>query len=186
MLVCKNATKNDCSDSFGGKNDLMEPINYNRNSSHSFPALDRYYRKLELEGGYYHCQVIMEIHRVQPLIISILRAQAEYLNRDEMDEIVKLGCAIWDNFSERQSVRCRPISFDQYTACFRKNMFSKNAVSEVHEPCTLADRTAAVDILMLAIHKHFDNNPILKNMNAYNQGFQIAMLKSLAECLDAL
>jgi hypothetical protein len=164
----------------------MEPMNNNRNGPHSFPALDRYYRKLELEGGDYHCQVIMEIHRLQPLIISILRAQAEYLNRDEMDEVVKLGCAIWDNFSERQSVRCRQISFDQYTASFRQNMFSRNSVSEVHEPSTCTDRTASADILILAIHNRFANNPVLKNMSGYNQGFQIAVLKSLAECLDAL
>jgi hypothetical protein len=164
----------------------MEPVNNNRNSSHSLPALDRYYRKLELEGGDFHCQVIMEIHRVQPLIISILRAQAEYLNRDEMDEIVKLGCAIWDNFSERQAVRCRQISFDQYTACFRRNVFSGNAASEVHEPGALHDRSAAAEMLILAIHKRFAHNPVLRNMNAYNQGFQIAVVKSLAECLDAL
>ena len=164
----------------------MEPMNNNRNGPHSFPALDRYYRKLELEGGNYHCQVIMEIHRIQPLIISILRAQAEYLNRDEMDEVVKLGCAIWDNFSERQSVRCRQISFDQYTASFRQNMFSRHSVSEVHEPNAYVDRTAAADILVLAIHKRFASSPVLKKMNVYNQGFQIAVLKSLAECLDAL
>lgn len=164
----------------------MEPVNNHRNGSHSFPALDRYYRKLELEGGDYHCQVIMEIHRVQPLIISILRAQVEYLNRDEMDEIVKLGCAIWDNFSERQSARCRQISFDQYTACFRRNIFSGNAASEVHEADSVQNRSTAVEMLILAIHKRFGQNQVLRNMNAYNQGFQIAVLKSLAECLDAL
>lgn len=164
----------------------MEPVNNHRNSSHSFPALDRYYRKLELEGGDYHCQVIMEIHRVQPLIISILRAQAEYLNRDEMDEIVKLGCAVWDVFSERQTVRCRQISFDQYTARFRLNMFNGNPVSEVRESDSLPERSAAAEMLVLAIHKRFINNQVLRNMNAYNQGFQIAVLKSLAECLDAL
>jgi hypothetical protein len=164
----------------------MEPFNNVRNSTHAFPALDRYYKKLELDGGDYHCQVIMEIHRVQPLIISILRAQAEYLNHDEMDEVVKLGCAVWDHFSERQTVRCKQITFDQYTVSFRRNMFSKAAQHEVNEPCSLPQRTAAADILILDIQKRFVSNPILKSMNTYNQSFQIAVLKSLAECLDAL
>jgi hypothetical protein len=164
----------------------MESFNINRNSSHTFPALERYFKKLELEGGDYHCQVIMEIHRVQPLIISILRAQTEYLNRDEMDEIVKLGCAIWDNFSERQAVRCRQISFDEYTAHFRKNIFSRNNLSEVHEPSHFHERSTSADLLLLAIQRRFISNPVLCNMNCYNQGFQIAVMRSLAECLDAL
>lgn len=164
----------------------MEPFNNHRNGAHTFQALDRYFRKLELEGGDYHCQVIMEIHRIQPLIISILRAQAEYLSRDEMDEVVKLGCAIWDSFSDRPSVRSRQISFDQYTASFRKNMFQKTAISEVHEPGAYPERTTAADILILAIRRRFLNQPVLREMNTYNQGFQLAVLKSLAECLDAL
>jgi hypothetical protein len=164
----------------------MEPFNNNRNCSHTFPALDRYYKKLELEGGDYHCQVIMEIHRIQPLIISILRAQAEYLNRDEMDEIVKMGCAIWDNFSERQAVRCRQISFDDYTARFRQNMFSRNNQTVVQEPDGFPERSTAADLLLHAIQRRFISNPVLCNMNSYNQGFQIAVMRSLAECLDAL
>lgn len=164
----------------------MEPFNHYRSGTHTFQALDRYYRKLELEGGDYHCQIIMEIHRVQPLIISILRAQAEHLSRDEMDEVVKLGCAIWDSFSERPAVRSRQISFDQYTASFRRNMFDRHAKSAVQEPGQLPERTTSADILIMAIHRRFANNPVLKAMNTYNQGFQIAVLKSLAECLDGL
>lgn len=149
-------------------------------------SLERYYRRIEREGGDYHCRVIMEINRVQPLIISIMRAQAEYLKRDEMDEIVKLGCAIWDTFSERPAVRSKQITFDQYTACFKIHMFKRETLSVVHEPTGYLKRARTADMLFPAILQHFSTNPVLRQMDTYNQGFQIAVLKSLTECLDKL
>jgi len=165
---------------------VMDIINNPRPQFAAADCLDIYYNKLAQEGGSLQIQMVMEIHHLQPIIIGILRAQTEYLSKDQMDEIVRLGCAIWWFYRERPAVSYRRIPFEVYTTNFQKHLLAI-ALSDGMESVRQKDKKMDTKREMhRALHSSFESNPILCTLENDVKGLQLAVLKSLIDCLDGL
>ncbi len=133
-----------------------------------------------------------KIYEQQPFIISLILGYRLDLNKNELDQIVKMFFVIWKYFKGRNKFQRKKITEQQYDRILKKNMdLLKFSEREKDQEKKLALFNAELSnleakALLAAIPLIFDTQPALKNMQT-NLKARISLgMLSIIECFEEM
>lgn len=136
-------------------------------------------------------EVLEEIHRYQPFMLSIMLGYQYDFSSEAFNEILKLHLLIWLFFREQPTAKQQAITQAQYESHESRNIqLLKYMEGENPNDTSFAavikknlERLRS-KALWTACMFRFNEQPSLKNLDSQTRGFTLIGLKSMIECFE--
>jgi len=148
--------------------------------------------KIDTIDNDYFNVITDEMNQYQPFLLSMLLGYRFDFKPEEVGEIIKIFCIIWEYFKENKKIRHKKLTEQHFERIMKRNTGMLKYLESESNPAEIRHITSSdlghlkSKALLTGIFYRFNTKAALMKMDTTTKGILLIGMKSLIKCFEEI